>query len=395
MPWLPARGSVDDAPGPSPRRLVPRRADADRTPGAHTPGDRVVSRVAVLGAGGIGCGAVALLSERAHTPVLWSPSGRGTAAFADRQALQAEGMLTGQYHPVIAADCAAALHGADAVMLAVPGYGHRAVLDQVAAHLRSGQPMIISSHMSLSALYLAQRLAARGVRAPIAAWGTTITTGRRLPGGAVRVSNIREKVDIAALPRADIDALTALCTELFGDRFVPRDDLIAVSLSNVNPQNHLGIALCNFTRIENAEPWANWSGLTPSVGRLIEALDAERLAVAAAYGAKVRTVRDHFHLSFGVPHGPVGDAGAILAARDPNPGPASMETRYITEDVPFGLVPSTVLARIAGVAMPLHEAGIAMFSALYGRDFRAENDLLPELGLDGLSVDALRRQVRG
>ena len=148
-------------------------------------------------------------------------------------------------------------------MLAVPGYGHRAVLDAVAAHLRPGQPVIISSHMSLSALYLAQLLAARGVRSPIAAWGTTVTTGRRLPGPAVRVSNIRDKVDIAALPASETDAMAALCRDLFGDRFVPREDLIAVSLSNVNPQNHLGMALCNFTRIEKAETWANWSGLTP------------------------------------------------------------------------------------------------------------------------------------
>jgi opine dehydrogenase len=358
-------------------------------------GNFVMSRVAVLGAGGIGCGAAALLCERGHTAVLWSPSGRGTAAFDDGAALQAEGKLTGSYRPVIASDCAAALRGADAVILAVPGYGHRAVLDQMASHLQPSQPMIISSHMSFSALYLARLLAMRDVRAPIAAWGTTVTTGRRMPGATVRVSNIRDKIDIAALPVDQTDAMVALCGALFGDRFVPRADLIAVSLSNVNPQNHLGMALCNFTRIEKAEAWANWGGLTPAVGRLIEALDVERLAVAAAFGASVRTVREHFQLSFSVPHGPLGDAGAILAARDNNPGPSSMDTRYITEDVPFGLVPSTVLGRSAGVAMPLHEAGIAIFSALYGRDFRAENDLLPMLALDGLSVDGLRSLARG
>jgi len=349
-----------------------------------------MSRVAVLGAGAIGCGAAALLCERGHEAVLWSPSGHGTAAFADGAALQAQGRLTGAYRPAIAPDCRAAVDAADAVMLTVPGYGHRAVIDAAAPYLRPGVPVIISSHMSFSALYLARR--APGV--PIAAWGTTVTTGRRLDGPAVRVSNIRDKVDLAALPAGDTAAMTALCRGLFGDRFVPRDDLIAVSLSNVNPQNHLGMALCNFTRIETGERWANWSGLTAAVGRLIEALDAERLAVAAAYGVSVRSVRDHFHLSFGVPHGPVGEAGALLAARDQTPGPASLETRYVIEDVPFGLVPSTVLARIAGVAMPLHEGGIAIFSALYGRDFRADNNLLPALGLDGLSIDGLRALVR-
>ena len=250
--------------------------------------------------------------------------------------------------------------------------------------------MIISSHMSFSALYLA-RLAPD---MPIAAWGTTVTSGRRLDGPAVRVSNIRDKVDVAALPAANIDAMLTLCNALFGDRFVPRADLIAVSLSNCNPQNHLGIALCNFTRIERGEQWANWSGITPAVGRLIEALDVERLAVAAAFSVSVRSVRDHFHLSFNVPHGPVGEAGAILAARDSTPGPASLDTRYITEDVPFGLYPSTVLARIAGVPMPLHEAGIGIFSALYGKDFRADNDLLPVLHMEKMSREQLQKIAR-
>ncbi len=354
-----------------------------------------MTRVAVLGTGGIGLGAAALMRERSHDVVLLSPSGRGMAAFAGGVPLQAEAGLTGAYQVGIAGDCAEAVNNADAVMLAVPGYGHRTVMDTIAQHLRPGQPVIISSHMSFSALYLARQLAERGVVVPIAAWGTTVTSGRRLPGPSVRVSTIREKVDLAALPVRDIDAMAGLCATLFGDRFVPRDDLITVSLSNVNPQNHLGMALCNFTRIEKAEQWANWSGLTPAVGRLIEALDAERLAVATAFGTSVRTVRDHFHLSFDVPHGPLGKAGAILAARDASPGPASMDTRYITEDVPFGLVPSTVLARIAGVPVPLHDAGIAMFSGLYGRDFRRENNLLPVLALDGLSMRALRERVRG
>src|SRR5580658_2561957 len=129
-----------------------------------------MTRVAVLGTGGIGCGAAALLSERGHDVVLWSPSGRGTAAFSGRVPLQAEGRLTGAYQPMIAPNCAEAVKDADAVMLAVPGYGHRTVMDAMAEHLRPGQPVIISSHMSFSALYLARRLAERDVTVPIAAW---------------------------------------------------------------------------------------------------------------------------------------------------------------------------------------------------------------------------------
>ena len=75
--------------------------------------------------------------------------------------------------------------------------------------------------------------------------------------------------------------------------------------------------------------------------------------------------------------------------------PLKPETRYITEDVPFGLFPSTLLGRLADEPMPLHAAGIAMFSALYGKDFRADNDLVPALGLGEMTRDRLMAMVSG
>ena len=85
---------------------------------------------------------------------------------------------------------------------------------------------------------------------------------------------------------------------LFGDRFQPRDGLLAISLSNLNPQNHMGIALGNMTRMERGEIWSQGQNVTPNIGRLLESLDQERLAIAKVLGLKVRTIFEHFHLSF-------------------------------------------------------------------------------------------------
>jgi len=43
-------------------------------------------------------------------------------------------------------------------------------------------------------------------------------------------------------------------------------------------------------------------------------------------------------------------------------------------------VPTIRLAALAGVPVPLHESGLRLMSALYGRDFETENDILPQLG---------------
>jgi opine dehydrogenase len=93
---------------------------------------------------------------------------------------------------------------------------------------------------------------------------------------------------------------------------------------------------------------------------------------------------------------PIGEMAQTLAERGGGPtGPATLDTRYVTEDVPFGLVPTVLLGKLTNRAATLHEAGINLFSTLYGRDFRKENDLLPELGLENLSRADLQELARG
>ncbi len=341
-------------------------------------------RVAIVGTGAVGLGMAALLCRDGHSPVLWSPTGRTPGA-----ALTATGAITGRFHPETAVDCAAALAEAEAVIIAVPGYGHRAVMDACAPHLRDGQPVIVSSHMSFSAFYLRARCAARGTAPLSVLWGTTLVTARRSGPGAVWVTHLRSRVDLAVLPAEAAPAGAALCRTLFGDRFVDRGSAVAIALSNLNPQNHMAIALCNLTRMEKGEAWKQYANTTDAVGRLMQGLDDERLLIARAFGVAVRTLGEHFRLSFGAAGDTMGAMAASLAqgGRDPD-GPATLGSRYVTEDVPFGLWPTVCLARLRGVPAPLHEAGVAIFSALYGRDFAGENDILPALGpLDGVLVE--------
>ena len=352
-------------------------------------------RVAVLGAGGIGGGYTAYLTDQGHEAIVWSPSGAGTAALRNGKTLDASGEVAGSFSPPIAASCREALETAEVVLIAVPGNGHRTVMDQAAEHLRPDQIVIISSHCSLSALYLSKLLVRRGFDIPVIAWATTFLAARRAGETGVDISTIRKTLDVATLPLSAEDRGFEVCQALFGDHFQRRSDVLAISLSNLNPPVHMANSLCNLTRIERAEEWANYDLITGTVGRLVEAMDVERLAVAEAYGLTVRTIREHIHLSFHVPLGPVAEmTDAIHARRGGPPGPKSLETRYVVEDVPFGLVPSVAIGRAAGVSMPLHEAGINLFSALYGRDFPAENDILGELGLDGMDSEELHRLVR-
>ncbi len=348
-----------------------------------------------MGAGPIGLGYAALLASRGHDPFVWSPRGSRIDPASNRLTVETTGLFSSRTSIRTIQD-PAGLAEADVLLFCVLGNGHKAVFDAIAPHLHAKQTIVISSHSSLGALYLSRLLRARGVQPAILALATTITGGP-IVDSQVHVRMLRNEIDVAAMPVTALPEGISLLRKLFGDIFVPSDDLMAISLSNLNPQIHLANGLLNFTRMESGERWDNYGGITESVGRLIEALDAERLAVAAAFGLRVRTAREHYLKSFtGLMPGSVHEMARQVNAQraGSSPGPTSITSRYFTEDLPFGIVSTVAIARVAFVPAPLHESGLAVLSAACGRDFQSENDLLPQLDLPSLSLAQLHERAR-
>ena len=348
-------------------------------------------KVGIIGTGAIGLGSVALLLSFNHKPILWSPSGKGTHAFKKNKQLIAHGTLEGTFKPSVVKSAKELALCNDIIKIAVPAYAHKYVIDAISPFIESRHVIVISSHASFSALYLSKKLAERKVSPLVIAWGTTILSGKKTGTTSVNISTIREQVDIATVPQVRIDEGLKVCRDLFGDRFTKREGLLAIALSNLNPQNHLGIALCNLTRIEKGEVWEQTLNITPSVARLLEQLDSERLAIAGALDLKVRNIFEHFSLSFHVPFGSVSDmVKSMIENGHKGTGPTTLETRYVIEDVPYGLVPTVWLGKLTGCPAKLHEAGIILFNALYERDFFSENKLMPAINMESMSLNELK-----
>ena len=348
-------------------------------------------RLTVLGAGAVGPAAAVLAVSRGHDATLWSPSGAGTAGLAD--AIEAEGALAGRFPLRVARDLNEALAGADAAFLAVPAYAFPALLPAIAAALPPCVPLLIAPAASLAPLAL-DAAASRGrghggTRAPVGAMQTTPVTARRPAPGRVRVAACRAAVDVAAVPAGAAGEMGALATALFGHAAPALPNVLAAALSNANPIIHAAMALTNATRIERGESWPQYEMMTEGACRLMDRMAAERDALAAAYGLPVLALAESLRRANGVPAGPLHVMGAAVAAsRGPVPGPAAMDTRYVTEDVPYGLSAYLRLAAPRGVAPPVTEGVTTALEAIWGRDLRA-NPLLDALDLARLD-DALR-----
>jgi tripartite-type tricarboxylate transporter receptor subunit TctC len=274
---------------------------AARRGAAEHPGG--VMQLTILGAGAVGPAAAALAVSRGHAVTLWSPRGGGTHGIG--AALTAEGALSGTARLDVAVDLGRAVASAEAVLVSVPPHALGPVLRRVAPMLREGIPVILAPGHSLAALLLDRLLAMRGARAPVGSMSLPPVVAARTAPDRVKILSIRERVEIATVPAAESGAVARLCADLFGMPFVALGDALGAALATSEPVLQAAVAMGNLTRIEGAEQWDLHAGMTPAVCRVMAGLDAERLALARAYGHPVDPLPTQLHRATGVPEGPL------------------------------------------------------------------------------------------
>jgi opine dehydrogenase len=353
-------------------------------------------RLAIIGAGPIAGITALIAAARGHEVALWSPRGsrRLGEMAGDTLTITGTGALvaTTKVQLLPSAD---SLIDWPVIVFAIPGDAYPAILPQVLPLLTDGHNVIFSGALSLAPLWLGERAEHRGVRPAIAAWGTTLGTGRINAGGAIKVSTIRSRFEVAARPANRLDAMLDLCRALFGDVFAPASNLLVPLLSNINPVAHAGEIIPNLSRIEKGEVWSLFGNFDVSGTRIADAIDQERLAIAQAFDIQTRSLVRHYHLSYHVPEGPLLQVARDIASSGRVDGPISFNHRHIQEDMPFGLAVYEVLGTICGVPTPILSAAITLLGAACDRPMRSLNPLIKELGLEQETPAGLAKRCAG
>ena len=149
---------------------------------------------------------------------------------------------------------------------------------------------------------------------------------------------------------------------------------------------------CPCTLMKSLRLDVQFENVTPTIGRFLEQLDQERLAIANELNVEVKTIFEHFSQGFHVPiTDSIADMNQVIHQEGNDVhGPTTVDSRYVTEDVPFGLVLVIVLGDMLGKPAILHRAGLQILSAMYARDFMNENDLLQALELSSYDLPQLK-----
>jgi opine dehydrogenase len=176
----------------------------------------------------------------------------------------------------------------------------------------------------------------------------------------------------------------------------PAASVLETALHNLNAVEHPPQTILNAGWIEHSKGdyYFYREGTTPAVGRVIDALDAERLELARALGVTTKSfVQLFYELGYtSESAAATGSSHAAMQESQPNwwiKAPSSLDHRYIHEDVGTGLVPWAALGDIAGVDTPTMDNLIVLASLINGRDYATDGLTIEKLGLQGMTLEKI------
>ena len=354
-------------------------------------------RVAVLGAGNGGLAAAFDFAQHGHDVAFYAPAefGANVVAVAAAGGITAGGSLEG-FAPIRYAghDVAEAMTGAELVLLVGPAYSTEPLASEAGPHLEEGMAVLICPGSCAGAIAFkrAAGIALDDERCTVGETSTLPYAVRTTDPGVIKVFlKLDAGLYLAGLPRSGTDRLHDLIEQVW-PAVEKAESVFQTTLQNGNPVIHPVVTLLNTGLLERTggDFLFYEEGVTDGVGRLIEAVDTERLAIAAALGVTILS-----EPALGVVQGYMREenystgysrAPGFLGIR----AQGELDHRYLTEDVGYSLVFLSDLAARLDVPTPVIDGVIAIASVVLARDFRGEGKrTVTTLGLDDLSAEQL------
>ena len=363
-------------------------------------------KIAVLGAGNGACAAAADLSLAGYSVNMYEfPQFQDNIeSILDQGGIELEGAGRKGFARLnkITTDIEEVLRGVQLILPIMPAYGHEAVAKICSAYLEEEQTIVLVPGSTGGSLKFARILKEERVarKIKLAETSTLPYSTRRTGPGKVRIKLVVKKFLLAAFPGRETPQVMRLFKELY-PATVAATDVLEVGLNNGNPVTHAAATILNAGRIERSQGnfYLYKEAITPSVARVIEAVDRERLALLQTFGYKPwSSVERLFESGYAQTKNSLYEAyttSEVFCGPWSSKGPTSLESRYVAEDVAYGLVSWASLGDAFDVPTPTIKSIIHLASLLNSTDYWKQGERTVEkLGISGMRPAELQRFLR-
>jgi opine dehydrogenase len=364
------------------------------------------SVITVLGAGNGGCAVAGSLALQGYSVNLFN---RSISRLAPLQALggvEVTGVDRTGFAQLnkITTNLEDAIQQARLLILVIPTTAIPQYAEWLAPFLLPEHIVLLNPGHTGGGLYLAQMLYSNGLKTlpPIGETATLSHASRMTSPSTVDVRLIVRNLPFSVFPARYTTTLHEQLQPYFPD-FLPSKNVLETALMNINSVQHPAQALCNAGWLEHSggSYLFYFEGTTPAIGRVIDAIDHERLLINDKLGFPLLSFAElFFRFGFTTEDGLVGGNAYSalqnsLANRWTQGPKTGLDHRYIHEDVGHGLVPMAELASSLNLDTPHMNALITLACTMNKVDYRKEGLTMSKLGLAGLAQDQINDLLWG
>jgi hypothetical protein len=304
----------------------------------------------------------------------------------------------------ISADPAEVIPAAGMILIVVPAFAHAAILRRIAPHVAPGAAIgCLPTRGGFE--FDATSLLAGHTRVPptifglqTLPWSTRVTAA----GESVHIGAVKQEVVVAALPANRGPGIAEQLSRMLGTRVVASGGFLGLTLGNPGQSIHSGLMYGHFHSWDG-EPYGEsdvpllYAQASDEIGAVVEALSAEACDVAREIDAQsggrfdltgaVVPIHDWLRTSYAnvtadthsvascFRTGPIQARKAPMIEVAPGRYVPNFAYRYVSEDVPFGLVATRALAALADVETPMIDEVISWGQSVLGTRYLVGSEL--------------------
>lgn len=349
-------------------------------------------KVTIIGAGNSGLAMAAHLSLEGNEVTLWNRTRKNIEELLADPTIYCSGVIEGEALITHVTDdlAEAVRHEPKMIFVTTPAFSHKILAAQLAQVLTFPTLIILNPGRTFGALEFDHEFKMFNpvIRPLIAETQTILYTCRKTANNKVEVYALKNDVLLSTISGEDNQEVVGRMPSCLRDKFIPAGSMIETSIGNVGMIMHCAPLLLNTGWTESTLHPYNYyrDGISPTIARFIEKMDAERQAVACRLGHPIESAREWMQRTYGLEGDSLYEVIQKNHAYDTITSPVSLLHRYITEDIPTGLVPLEAVGKEMGLEMKHIGLIIDLASALLEVDFRKEGRNLHEvIDQDGIT----------
>lgn len=340
------------------------------------------NEVCIIGAGHQGISMAAHLALCGVRVNLWNRSEETIKSIISEKKIYCKGIIEGTAGiNKISMDIRDVI--ANVIMVTTPSIAHKEIARVIAPFVHEKMVILLNPGRCFGAIEFAEELKKQGIHdmPHIGETQSIVYTCRKSDNNHAVIFAFKRNVSLSVLGGDDsYDYVYKHLPDCLKPYFQKAKSVAETSLNNVGMILHCAPVLMNIGWIESDKVDFKYyyDGISPSIAGYLEKMDRERITVAEKIGVQAESVMDWLKRTYGVEGNTLYECLRNNKSYQEIDAPKGLNTRYIFEDVPNGLVSVEYLGTFfEGVSTPAITLIIDLANEILNCDFRHEGRRFP------------------